>query len=676
MVVGRRSKAGMEPLICLQLSPKSNTKIAAPSPPEQQAHLQDRFLWPMKALLLFLLIAAAPALAKETATPSASANHSVHWAFAPVPPLQRGQSLDRLLEAHQLRAGLLPQPATSSGLWLRRAFIQLTGLPPSLGQLRDFERQDSPLQRQRLVEQLLASPAHGERWARHFMDIWRYSDWHGLGAQLRYSQKHLWHWRDWIIESLNADLGYDHMLRDMLAADELAPQDAKRLRATGFLARSYYLFNRTTWLDDVVEHTSKAFMGLTMNCVKCHSHKYDPISHEEYYAMRAVFEPYHVRLDALPGEGNFEHNALPRAYDLHLQRPTHLHLKGNEKDVDTSHIIAPAVPKALAFAPLRIEPINLPALGAKAPTATIEITEGKKKTQRSAAWLKALEGPDETDKTRWNPLPTQSSGRRRALAQWLTDSRHPLTARVIVNHIWLRHFGQPLVANVFDFGKQSPPPPLQDVLDHLAAELMANQWSLKHLHRLIVSSRAFAASSSLAHAPEANRRLDPDNKLHWRMTAQRLDAHALRDCLLALSGLLDARIGGPTVESNKGDALRRRSLYFNHHRDEGNAMLEAFDNASPLECYRRNESIIPQQALAMMNGRTPLECSQQLAKGMQSLPEDNFLRDAFELIIASPPTTAELETGREGLQQLGSNARAREALIHTLFNHQDFITLR
>jgi hypothetical protein len=197
------------------------------------------------------------------------------------------------------------------------------------------------------------------------MDLWRYSDWYGLGDQLRYSQKHLWHWRDWIVESLNEDKGYDRMVQEMLAGDELAPDDPKVLRATGYLARSYYLFNRTTWLDEVVEHTGKAFLGITMNCVKCHAHKYDPFSHEDYYAFRAIFEPHHVRLDALPGQPDLEKDGLPRAYDLHLERTTFLHVKGDEKQPDMSKVIAPAIPKVLEFEALKIHPLALPALKSK-----------------------------------------------------------------------------------------------------------------------------------------------------------------------------------------------------------------------------------------------------------------------------------------------------------------------
>ena len=504
-------------------------------------------------LPLALLVAGSVTWAAEEAPPPTGP----HWAFiAPVKPAG-ARSIDQLLAKAHREHGLVPQAPVESTLWLRRVHLDLTGLPPSLEQLRGFAATDSPAKRRQVIDQLLASPHHGERWGRHFMDVWRYSVWYGLGAQLRYSQKHIWHWRDWIVESLNEDKGYDVMVQQMLAGDEIAPEDPKVLRATGFLARNYYLFNRTTWLDDVVEHTSKAFLGLTMNCVKCHTHKYDPIQHEEYYALRAIFEPYHVRLDAMPGQPDLEKDGLPRVYDLHLDRVTHVHLKGDEKDPDTSRAIVPAIPAVLAFKALEIVPVKLSpeAAQSKRGNARVPVGDAKKKETREVTSLKALEGPDEKEKTRFLPFPDQSTGRRSALARWITDRQNPLAARVIVNHLWLRHFGQALSANVFDLGRQAKAPPLQEVLDFLAVELMENGWSLKHIHRLIVTSDAYAMSSSNAQAATVNRERDGENHYLWRMNPVRLDAQVLRDSLLELSGRLDPRVGGPTLDLVGGSTL-------------------------------------------------------------------------------------------------------------------------
>ena len=197
---------------------------------------------------------------------------------------------------------MTPQGPAERSLLLRRVYLDLIGLPPTREEMQAFLGDKSPDAYEKVVDRLLASPQYGERWGRHWMDVWRYSDWWGLGAELRNSQKHIWHWRDWIVESLNEDKGYDRMLREMLAADELYPTDPDALRATGFLARHYFIFNRTTWLDETVEHTGKAFLGLTFNCCKCHDHKYDPFSQADYYRFRAIFEPYQIRTDNVPGE--------------------------------------------------------------------------------------------------------------------------------------------------------------------------------------------------------------------------------------------------------------------------------------------------------------------------------------------------------------------------------------
>ncbi|MEY4200075.1 MAG: hypothetical protein RLZZ265_1815, partial [Verrucomicrobiota bacterium] len=257
-------------------------KVSAPSLDERMPPEGEALHEPQIAALRDWI--AAGAIAPKDEQPESDPRE--HWAFkAPVkvavPQIgsrQRavGNPVDAFLEVQRRKQGLTAQPPAEKSIWLRRVTLDLTGLPPTLEELRAFEADKSPQAHERVVERLLSSPHYGERWGRHFMDIWRYSDWWGLGAQLRYSQKHIWHWRDWIVESLNADKGYDRMIVEQLAGDELAPTDPATLRATGFLARNYYLFNRTTWMDDVVEHTSKAFLGLTMNCVKCHDHKYDP----------------------------------------------------------------------------------------------------------------------------------------------------------------------------------------------------------------------------------------------------------------------------------------------------------------------------------------------------------------------------------------------------------------
>jgi hypothetical protein len=770
------------------------------------------------------IAAGAPAPANETPEPDPRA----HWAYQPPKAGKAPSSIDDLLEARLRERGLQPQPKAAPEVWLRRVYLDLIGLPPTVEEVREFlaayaaesraSKDAVPPVMQRTVDRLLASPAYGERWGRHFMDIWRYSDWYGLGEQLRHSQKHIWHWRDWIVESLNADKGYDRMIVEMLAADEAFPEDREALRATGFLARNYYLFNRTTWLDETIEHTSRAFLGVTMQCVKCHDHKYDPVSQSDYYRMRAVFEPYHVRLDPWPGEANLEKNGLPRVFDLHLDKPTYLHRRGDEKNEDKSRALPPGVPEVLAFSEFQPKPVTLPltsvapsqltfvledqlraaekeieqaktardqarqkldevlsgelesfesrekaeaaeevaatalaaavarppmlraaaaadqakfarpeapnraALAGEAAKAeaiyqlaraenelakvrqtAVNTTKDKadaEKRVRAAlpavatakkrienpgdkyvsirASLKAQTGPDDKGNADFQLYPATSTGRRLALAQWIANERNPLTARVLVNHVWTRHFGASLVPDMTDFGLRCAAPLHQDVLDTLAVEFVQHGWSLKHLHRVMVLSQLYRRGSSNAGAATGTIAADPDNACYWRMNPRRLESQAVRDALLHTAGRLDLRQGGPTVHPAKEESSVRRAIYFEQTADIEHRFLAAFDNSSVIECYRRAESIVPQQALALANSRLTRESADAIAKRTESLGDEEFMEHAFLSLLSRGPTADERVACRESLAEFArlNAGRARTLVLQAIINHNDFVTLR
>ncbi len=717
-----------------------------------------------------------------------------HWAFRPAkrPPLPvlspryaaLSNPVDVFLAAAWEKRGLTPRPPADRRLLLRRVYLDLTGLPPTPEQIDAFLKDDAPDAYERLVDRLLASPQYGERWGRHFMDVWRYSDWWGLGAELRNSQKHIWHWRDWIVESLNADKGYDQMVREMLAADELYPTDPDKLRATGYLARQYFKFNRSTWLGETVEHTAKAFLGLTVNCAKCHDHKFDPISQNDYYRLRAVFEPYQLRTDLVPGEANFEADGIPRAFDCNMDAPTYKFERGDERQPLTGKRIEPGVPKLLEFAPFEPRPVSLPvtayepqlkpsvietyrAAARKEGPAAVKAVEARAEADRlrvsgypgqfrraarhaaalekqitltkaeAALWhaewalfqapkakraalakkrnaakaardaartattnpglaytplrgsLKTLESNLETEASRNKPFPATSTGRRTALAEWIADARNPLTARVLVNHVWARHFGQPLVATVFDFGRKGARPTHPELLDWLAVEFTDHGWSLKHLHRLIVTSRAYRMGSSNAGA-DADRKADPENKYLWRQNPVRMESEAVRDALLHLAGQLDLTRGGPSVPVAQQDASRRRSLYFFRSHNDHHKFLSQFDDANVLDCYRRAESIVPQQALTLANSKFALTMTGAVARRLQDRigagPDEAFVTAAFEIILADTPTAAETRaclgalaewrTVLAGQKHADPAAKARENLVGALLNHNDFVTVR
>lgn len=934
-----------------------------------------------------------------------------HWAFQRLPVSQQkaipsGNPIDILLSQKRKRLGLQIVPPAARQTLIRRLYLDLIGLPPTQSQL------DDKRETKEIIDELLNNPQHGERWARHWMDVWRYSDWYGLGKQLRNSQKHLWHWRDWIINSLNKDKGYDQMIVEMLAGDEADPENIESITGTGFLARNYYLFNRTTWLDSTIEHTSKAFLGLTVNCAKCHDHKYDPITQRDYYRLRAIFEPHQVRLDPLPGETDFDKAGLPRVFDDNVSHVTYLHQRGDPKSPDKTQPVEPGVPTILADFEQEIQPINLPrsahspgtrpyvlkahltkvraeikarekirdeaeahrkeiatkasqksseqvqefefkddfttldtqkwrlvgngwkhregtlsqtkstrdaqtakllirtpsdfdlrckytttggstyksvtfrfdqsddsgyanyvytsahAPGPKVQAAyernaqsvypaegrkpfpvtvgkshelrfairdtlvnvwldgefmlayrypnrrsgfislsgfdatvdfdSIQITNLSKDTKLKKAgnqvaitvneaeqavkiakahlaaalaqermlstmlesaeaeqqrklttaelqilaceaghlqaeWklavlkhdaaanasnprqlsiaedkikqaeekladlknsptpytpikgsLKALESPADKEEQYPATYSQISTGRRLAFANWIVSEQNPLTARVAVNHVWMRHFGQPLVDSTFDFGLRSPEPLHKDLLDLLATEFINSGWSFRHLHRLIVSSETYALSTSPAATPQKNLNTDPTNQLLWRMNSRRMESQVIRDSVLFLANELDTTMGGPPI--NPGPEGRRRSVYFRHSRDQKNSFLEMFDNADILQCYRRSESIVPQQALALSNSRLSIEMSNQIAKRLRqqinSQQTTDFIKATFALILARQPSDTEIAecekyfAQMKTLKQVSNTAQIQARFVQAILNHNEFITIR
>ncbi|MCP4849682.1 MAG: DUF1553 domain-containing protein, partial [Verrucomicrobiaceae bacterium] len=267
--------------------------------------------------------------------------------------------------------------------------------------------------------------------------------------------------------------------------------------------------------------------------------------------------------------------------------------------------------------------------------------------------------------------PKTSSGRRAALANWLTHRNHPLTARVAVNHIWMRHFGTPLVETVSDFGLRAPRPLHQDLLDYLAVELIESGWDMKRLHRLILSSKSWQRSSSNLGADKKTLAADKNNDHYWRMNSRRMESQALRDSLLHLGGTLDLTRGGASVTPSPN--VRRRSLYFFHSRDGRSKFMSTFDDADVFACYRRSESIVPQQALAMMNSQTATASAKQIAATFKpDMSPEAFIRDAFLKILARPPAEAELA---ESLSYLQDQPK-REHFIHALINLNDFLVIR
>ncbi len=769
-----------------------------------------------------------------------------HWAFqrvqrSDVPGAARSDRtrnpIDAFVDASLARQGLTPQAASPKQVLLRRVSLDLIGLPPTRAELQAFLADESPDAYEAVVDRLLNDPRHGERWARHWMDIWRYSDWYGRRhvPDVWNSAPQIWRWRDWIVRSLNDDHGYDRMLREMLAADEICPEDDSAAVATGYLIRNWYALNPNDWMRNTVEHTGKAFLGLTFNCAHCHDHKYDPITQDDYFRLRAFFEPISVRQDRVSGEADpglfqeYNYSTLRkiqrlgsvRIYDKTPDAPTWFYTGGDERNrVKERGSIAPGLPAFLAESSPKIAPVALPprawypglrpsiqetvlaearaaitlaktdyaaattigheisATGeqpvsavaatlplraadtklaaARAELASLEAriaadrakhgeTPGADvaelvriagRLEREAAVLKAeadvlaheralaiAEAKPMTDATRaqevdaankqlaasrpavdkaraaasttaegYSPFspsyPQTSTGRRRALAEWMTSRDNPLTARVAVNHIWARHFHAPLVASVTDFGRNGARPTHPELLDWLAIELMESGWSMRRVHRLIVTSEAYRRSSS---AGGAAKERDPENKLLWRMNPGRMEAEVVRDSLLSVAGRLDPKLGGQELENTEALTTFRRSLYYSVFPEQGgkSSMGELFDAPDALECYRRSRSIVPQQALALTNSELVHQLSTSLAAevgGSVEADDGGFVVACFEIVLTRAPTAAELEICLETLTKqrdalTGSriaeaSQRARASLVRALFNHNDFVTIR
>lgn len=1027
-----------------------------------------------------------------------------HWAFrTPVrPPLPRLKSpaesrnaIDAFILAKLEASDLSPRPLADKPALLRRVSLDLVGLPPTRDELRDFLADDSPAAYESVVDRLLEDPRYGERWGRHWMDVWRYADWYGRRyvPDVWNSAPQIWRWRDWIVHSLNEDRGYDRMVREMLAADEISPVDDSAAVATGYLIRNWYALNPNDWMRANVEHTSKAFLGLTIHCAHCHDHKYDPITQDDYFRLRAFFEPIGIRQDRVAGEADpgpfqeYSYSVLRkvqrlgavRIFDRTPDAPTWFYTGGDERNrVASRGSMPPAVPAFLTNSSVRVEPVALPArawypglrpenqealrsdqratiaavekslaaadaeanaalplLREKVAAAEAELAEeqrnadqkvgagalvgkqslllnaatGRRTLQNGLRPLKALEdgttisfqlrilndahvnfqlakdvvqgltaGYVAFDKGRilsyqpgsftefqaglydfaagqsrfevslvletkadrclltvrslgdertlvdhapvalngWNPVgdpkkavsfdartgsvaavdeltvtgpavsaippvrlvqigfeppaygenrdvggvedwqisqfsqapatsmvtasigndslraamekvhsarravavhelktlsleakrlagvaqlagleariaaerarygempgedaealariaserhreaalrateadvltfdqalavaeakpasdanrvkeleaaarqlaaargatdkaraaladpaqasqyptlgptyPPQSTGRRRTLAQWITSRDNPLAARVAVNHLWLRHFHAPLVSSVFDFGRNGARPTHPELLDWLAVELMDSGWSMKRLHRLMVTSAAYRRVSSAG--DPTLRATDPENRLLWRMNTGRMEAEVVRDSLLYAAGRLDLTMGGQELENSLALTTFRRTLYYSCQPElDGKSSFGAlFDAPEPADCYRRTRSVIPQQALALTNSELVHELSGQLAATLwrnlapeqQSQPQA-FVTCAYEQILGRPPTAAETQACVEFLQpQVAAHepagatvdaTRLREGLLRALLSHNDFISIR
>jgi hypothetical protein len=698
--------------------------------------------------------AAVPRLFAPPSRPALPAVKGAAWPSNPI---------DRFILAKLEAKELAPnRPADRSRL-LRRVTFDLTGLPPTDEERVAFLADRSADAYRRVVERLLASPRFGERMAQPWLDLVRYAETDGFKEDGLRPDVHKY--RDHVIRSFNANVSYDVFVRRQLAGDELEPGNLEALTATGFnrlWPDEYNAANleqrRQEILDDTTDTAGLVFLGLTVGCARCHDHKYDPISQKEYYRLQAFFAPMQPRdLDGADEATRRSHQGLVREYEAKasavlremeaILKPRREQLRAEaltkfraeiqeavktppEKRTPYQRLIGLMAQKqmdrAAAEASARLAPGDkkrfgelerrLSALGPRpAPQprvmAVTDIGPVAPPTHRLVGgdWQKpaaevrpgfpAVLGRAEAD-TRL-PKGARSTGRRAALARWLTRPDHPLTARVMVNRLWQHHFGVGIVATASDFGAQGAPPTHPELLDWLAVELVESGWDLKHLHRLMVTSAAYRQDSSVdARRPLHARALavDRENGLLWRANRKRLEGEALRDAMLSLSGELNLRMFGPSARprlpanlsryawkpDERPEDRRRRSIYVLAKRNLRYPLFDAFDLPDMHNsCSRRLNTTTAPQALILLNGELSLGRAREWSRRLLARWGEDKARLVAAAYAGAWGRLAGPEEVRIGLRFLEraagltgkSPASALEDFCHAVMNTNEFAYL-
>ncbi len=667
------------------------------------------FLW----IILISTFASIPLGTAEASPP--------HWSFQPLasvkiprPPPRAGDDkpglnpidlfIQRPLEAEKL----VRAPQANRRALARRVALDLTGLPPSPEEIETYLDDTSPDATGRLIEHFLSSPTYGERWGRHWLDVARYAD--SNGQDENKAMSHAWRYRDYVVRAFNEDKPFDQFIIEQLAGDLLPVHESESRGfdaqiATGFLVLGPKMLaeqDKAKLVMDVVDEqidtVSRAFLGLTISCARCHDHKFDPIPTEDYYALagvlkstrsmqnldfvsqwsevnitpaadmkrleahQALVKSAQKTLDSLVAKANSEltnksGQKLPKEPRKDYPKETVQQLESLEKDRDALLGMGPP-PAQFAMGVTEDKPVDLP----------VHI-RGNHLTLAAFPVARGLPGSLATSEA--PTLASKQSGRLQ-MAQWLASTQNPLAARVIVNRVWQGHFGTGLVKTSDNFGVRGDPPTHPELLDWLSLEFVRSGWSIKHLHRLILASATYQQGSSLdaqkaatsaalgqadrsvAASLERARIMDPDNRLLSYFPRQRHEAEMIRDSMLKVSGLLDSSMGGTLVGWKNADYVPReesafkshkRSLYLPVVRDRVFDVFTIFDFANPsVGVSLRAATTVPHQALFFLNSSLMKECAAGLArrafKSHLESPESR-VRWVYEVVYSRPPTRAE-----------------------------------
>jgi Protein of unknown function (DUF1553)/Protein of unknown function (DUF1549)/Planctomycete cytochrome C len=740
----------------------------------------------------------APAIAAFEDRPITAEERS-YWAFklptqAPLPTVARKDlvnPIDRFLEEGRVKRGLSPAPRADRLTLVRRAYLDLLGLPPSPAEVAQFVADDKPGAWERLIDRLLASPHYGERYGRHWLDVARYAD--SGGFEYDVHRPNAWRYRDYVIQSFNADKPYNTFLIEQIAGDEMDGKTLDTLIATGFLrAGPRVLFRekdnperRFDYLDDVLSTIGKGTLGLTIGCARCHDHKFDPIRQRDYYAMQAsIFgyvetqvplapaheaEAYLARNESIdarkaelrqliaaiekPHRDRLELAMIKTRFPDHIYqaaaKPENERTPGQkllaiqvfgavnvpaaelDKALSPNELVAKQAlvaeqaalekerPKPLPMAEVatdgdyRFSPlgegdevVSCPKCRIPPPFPGSYLHKGQGKYEVPPSYF-LIRGDVESRGPQMKPgfvqvatygnPPTEiprpdghTSGRRLALAQWIGSPQNPLTARVIVNRLWQKHFGRGIVATLENFGKMGEAPTHPELLDWMAVEFMNRGWSIKQINKLMMMSEAYQMASSFESAADSAG--DPENRYLWRFRPQRLDAEIVRDSMLTVGGNINLEVGGEPIfpfiskdvlagqyrgkweNTADGPAAWRRGVYVYRRRSLPYPMFDTFDHPDMnVVAGARNVSTVPTQALTLLNNPFVLSQAERLAERVGREAHDLAAQVdlAYRIALGRPAREAELRVASDLIRK-----QSLAAFTHVLLNLDEFMYMR
>jgi hypothetical protein len=634
-----------------------------------------------------------------------------HWAFQPVRPIPVPtvenpawvrNPIDAFILAKLEAKGWKPSPAAEPHALLRRMFLHLVGLPPTLAEQDESLRDSSPGAWDRLADKLLARPAYGERWGRHWLDLVRYGETNGYERDA--PKPNVWRYRDYVIRSFNSDKPFNRFIEEQLAGDELADADAETLIATGYARLGPWddepadpAEDRYDQLDDMVSTTAQVFLGLTLGCARCHNHKFEPLTALDYYRMIAIFNPLkrpqngRTELDVPLGTRAEREAISARDRQIAALRLTaigpRLSAAGNP--------LAPLVGADVVERQIKRLRDATPDLARgyfmTEPNSTAPVTH---LLQRGSA---AKPGPRVepgvpavlvASQPAFLPPGEKTSRRRLTLARWIASADNPLTARVLVNRVWQFHFGEGLVRTPSDFGVMGDKPTHRELLDWLADWFVREGWSIKKLHRLILASNTYRMSKQIV---PKYWELDPENHLWWRVPYRRLEVEAIRDSMVASSGQLNPTMFGPSMlppipkaalegssdpetiwKASSEHEAARRTIYTHVKRSMIVPMLEVLDLCDTTRTSaKRNVTSIAPQALTLLNGEFTNQQARHFAERLRREAGSEPTKQielAYRLALCRLPTASERAWLIEFVKQ-----ESLEQMCRVMFNLNEFV---